>query len=298
MDRVESITILKDAASAAIYGAKAANGVIVVETKKPEAGKLRFSYNGNYQVAWADLTDYNLMNASEKLEFERLSGHYGKLDENGEILHDKNRALYYKRLARVIAGLNTYWMDKPLRTAWTHEHSLNIEGGDAAFRYGLTFRYKNNQGVMKKSERQNVDGTINLLYRVEKFNLSNQTTIGYTNAPNSTVPFSSFSRMNPYESPYDENGEILKVLEEKSVYNPLWDFIQKSYDESDALDFRNNLILEYRPINGMRVQGKFGFNMSRSATETFVSPYAYGFHRYGIHQTRFVQPDGIQADFL
>ena len=92
MDRVESITILKDAASAAIYGAKAANGVIVVETKKPEAGKLRFSYNGNYQVAWADLTDYNLMNSSgEKLEFERLSGHYGTLDEHGEILDDANR---------------------------------------------------------------------------------------------------------------------------------------------------------------------------------------------------------------
>ena len=50
MDRIESITILKDAASTAIYGAKAANGVIVVETKKPEAGKLRFSYNGNFQV--------------------------------------------------------------------------------------------------------------------------------------------------------------------------------------------------------------------------------------------------------
>lgn len=116
--------------------------------------------------------------------------------------------------------------------------------------------------------------------------------------PNSTVPFSSFSRMNPYESPYDENGEILKVLEEKSVYNPLWDFIQKSYDESDALDFRNNLILEYRPINGMRVQGKFGFNTSRSATETFVSPYATDF--IGTESTKqwFVQPDGIQADFL
>ena len=264
MDRVESLTILKDASAKAIYGSKAANGVVVVETKLPAMGSLRVNYNGNLQLTFADLSDYNLMNASEKLEFERLSGHYGKLDENGEILHDKNRALYYKRLARVIAGLNTYWMDKPLRTAWTHEHSLNIEGGDAAFRYGLTFRYKNNQGVMKKSERQNVDGTINLLYRVEKFNLSNQTTIGYTNAPNSTVPFSSFSRMNPYESPYDENGEILKVLEEKSVYNPLWDFIQKSYDESDALDFRNNLILEYRPINGMRVQGKFASTFSSS----------------------------------
>ena len=277
MDRVESITILKDAASAAIYGAKAANGVIVVETKKPEAGKLRFSYNGNYQVAWADLTDYNLMNSSEKLEFERLSGHYGTLDEHGEILDDANRALYYKRLARVVAGLNTYWLDKPLRTAYTHEHSFNIEGGDAIFRYGLTFRYKNNQGVMKKSERQNVDGTINLLYRVEKFNLSNQTTVGYTFAPNNVVPFSSFSRMNPYESPYDENGEILKVLEEKSVYNPLWDFVQKSYNKSDALDFRNNFILEYRPLSGMRVQGKFGLTTSRNTEKAFQSPYATDF---------------------
>lgn len=277
MERIESITILKDAASAAIYGAKAANGVIVVETRKPEAGKLRFSYSGNYQVAWADLSDYNLMNSGEKLEFERLSGHYGKLDENGEILDDKGRALYYKRLSRVVAGLNTYWMDEPLRTAFTHEHALNIEGGDAAFRYGLTFRYKDNQGVMKKSGRQNIDGTINLLYRVENFNLSNQTTIGYTYAPNSTVPFSSFSRMNPYESKYDENGEVVKVLEENSVYSPLWDFIQKSHDESDALDFRNNIILEYRPVSAMRVQGKFGFSTSRNSTEIFKSPYATEF---------------------
>ena len=54
-------------------------------------------------------------------------------------------------------------------------------------------------------------------------------------------------------------------------------FYSEKLDESDALDFRNNLILEYRPINGMRVQGKFGFNTSRSATETFVSPYATDF---------------------
>ena len=71
MDRVASVTILKDAASTAIYGSKAANGVIVVETVQPEAGKLRLSYNGNYGISFPDLTDYNLMNAREKLEFER-----------------------------------------------------------------------------------------------------------------------------------------------------------------------------------------------------------------------------------
>ena len=273
MDRVESITILKDAASTAIYGAKAANGVIVVETKKPEAGELRLSYNGNYQVAWADLSDYNLMNAKEKLEFERLAGHYGKLDDDGGILDDSKRFLYNKRLARVVAGQNSYWMNEPLRTAYTHEHSISMEGGDIALRYGLTFRYKNNQGVMKKSNRQNIDGVINLFYRVDKFNLSNQTTISYTDAANNTVPFSSFSRMNPYEAKYAANGEIQKVLEENDVYNPLWDFIQKSYDENDALELKNNFIIEYRPITQMRVQGKFGFNTSRSSSEIFKSPY-------------------------
>lgn len=61
MDRIASVTILKDAASTAIYGAKAANGVVVVETKVPQGGRLRLSYNGNYEISFADLTDYNLM---------------------------------------------------------------------------------------------------------------------------------------------------------------------------------------------------------------------------------------------
>ena len=63
---------MKDAASTAIYGAKAANGVVVVETKAPEQGKIKLSYNGSFDISFADLTDYNLMNAEEKLEFLRL----------------------------------------------------------------------------------------------------------------------------------------------------------------------------------------------------------------------------------
>jgi len=288
MDRVESITILKDAASTAIYGAKAANGVIVVETKKPEAGKLRFSYSGNYQIAWADLSDYNLMNASEKLEFERLSGYYGTLDSDGEILDDSGRATYYSRLKRVAAGLNSYWMNEPLRTALTHEHSINAEGGDNAFRYGLTFRFKNQEGVMKNSDRQNIDGTINLSYRIKKFNFSNQTNIGYADISNNVVAFSEFSRMNPYQPKYDENGNIQKVLVEymdddvsyttsQYVYNPLWDFNQNSYDKSDILTVRNNFIVEYYPLEKLRVQGKLGINLERDGVEAFTSPKATTF---------------------
>ena len=69
-EQVESITLLKDAAATVIYGSEAANGVVVVETKAPAPGKLRFTYNGNYELQWPDLSVYDLMNAEEKLRIE------------------------------------------------------------------------------------------------------------------------------------------------------------------------------------------------------------------------------------
>ena len=280
MDRIESITVLKDAASTAIYGAKAANGVIVVETKKPEPGKLRFSYNTNLQVAWADLSDYNLMNSAEKLEFEKLAGYYGLLDANGEIISDVNRPLYYSRYKSVVGGLNSYWMNEPLRTAFTHDHSINAEGGDAAFRYGLTLRYRDMQGVMIGSDRDNFDGTINLSYRVDKFNFSNQTNIYYTDTDNNTVPFSDFSRANPYYAKRDANGDVYKVLESyetitgtEYVYNPLWNFEQNNINGGNSLAFNNNFNVEYTPIQKVRLTGRIGYTITKDKNEIFLSPF-------------------------
>ena len=84
INRIESITILKDAASTAIYGSKAANGVVVVETVKPKSGELQVSYNGNLNLSMPDLSSYNLMNAREKLEFERLAGGYSPANWSAE----------------------------------------------------------------------------------------------------------------------------------------------------------------------------------------------------------------------
>ena len=72
-NRVASITILKDAAATAIYGSRAANGVVVVETKAPVMGKMRVSYNFSGDFEIADLSDYNLMNAADKVEYDRLA---------------------------------------------------------------------------------------------------------------------------------------------------------------------------------------------------------------------------------
>ena len=280
MDRVESITVLKDAASTAIYGAKAANGVVVIETKKPEAGKLRFSYNTNLQVAWADLSDYNLMNSAEKLEFEKLAGRYGSLDSNGEIISDLNRPVYYSRYKAVVGGLNSYWMNEPLRTAFTQDHSINAEGGDASFRYGLTVRYRDTEGVMIGSNRENFDGSINLSYRIDKFNFSNQTNIYYTDTKNNTVSFSDFSRANPYYAKRDANGDVYKVLESfetiegtEYVYNPLWDFEQNNINGGSSLAFNNNFNVEYSPIQKVRLTARIGLTVTKDKNETFLSPF-------------------------
>ena len=198
MDRVESITILKDAASTAIYGSKAANGVVVVETKKPEPGRLRFNYNGNFTVEWADLSDYNLMNSREKLEYEKLAGYYGKLDENGGIIDESFREQYNERLLRSRKGLDSYWLNEPLRTGFTQSHNVFAEGGDAAFRYGIGLTYTQTNGVMKNSDRDVLNGNVQLSYRISKFAFSNQTTISNTDVSNPTVSFSKFARTNPF----------------------------------------------------------------------------------------------------
>lgn len=284
MDRVESISILKDAASTAIYGSKAANGVIVVETKKPQAGKLRVNYNGSLTVAWADLSDYNLMNSAQKLEFEKLGGAfktsnggngYVNLDPDGEIIGEAMMQEYYNKLRLVKEGYDTYWMNEPLRTAYSRTHNLYLDGGDSAFRYGIGLSYNKNMGVMKGSERDVLNGNVTLTYRVNKFSFSSQTSIGNTDSDNETVAFSRFSRMNPFYAKRTEDGQVPRHVYQsgtQTVYNPLWDFNQNSFNKSNAHNVTENLQIEWRILPELRLRGNFQYNLSKTITEKFVSP--------------------------
>ena len=145
-ERINEVIILKDAAATAIYGSKASNGVVVFETKKPLAGRLRFSYSGNIGITYPDLTDFNLMNAQEKLEAEWKAGFFNL--GNAEQMNTYNR---YRR--NILNGVDTYWISQPLRTAITQRHTLSAEGGDDAFRYRLSASDIYMPRVMKGSER-------------------------------------------------------------------------------------------------------------------------------------------------
>ncbi len=280
MDRIESVTILKDAASTAIYGSKAANGVIVVETKTPQSGKLKFSYNGNFDISWADLSDYNLMNAAEKLEFERLAGNF---KSNIASYQEAREIRYNKLLANIRRGVDTYWLSEPLRTGLNQRHNIYAEGGNEQFRYGLGVNYNKVQGVMKKSDRDIISGNLDLLYRVGKLTFSNKISVDVTKYDNPTVPFSEYAYANPYYPKRNADGMVEKWLEYNDnehsstdasviVGNPLWNDSLNSYDKGNNFGVRNNFNMEYRPFSFLWVRARFGINKSTSDTEVFTSP--------------------------
>ena len=206
MDRIASVTILKDAASTAIYGAKAANGVVVVETKVPQGGRLRLSYNGSFEISFADLTDYNLMNAAEKLEFERLAGNFkSNIADNQEL----KEVRYNKLLGNVLRGVDTYWLSEPIRTGFNQRHNLYVEGGNEQFRYGFGGSYNKIQGVMKSSTRDIFSGNLDLLYRVGKLTFSNKLSVDVTKHDNPVVPF---SEMKAQKAPITSEQEAAKKM--------------------------------------------------------------------------------------
>lgn len=290
MDRVASITVLKDAAATAIYGSKAANGIIVVETKRPEPGELKVSYFGNFSVSFADLSDYNLMNASEKLEFEKLSGYFGELDQNNNIVNENYQIKYNNILAETKRGVDTYWLNEPLRVAFTQKHSLYVEGGDNTMVYGIGMSYGNTEGVMKESARDVVNGNIKLLYRKNKFSLSNNLNLDYAKADKESVTFSRYARSNPYFRKYNESGEPEMLLTSiiykdnttlkpttKDFYNPLYDREQNNYNQTNNHGFTENIELEWRILDGLRAKAKLGMGWSSERGEVFRSPYLSDF---------------------
>ncbi len=272
-NRVASITILKDAAATAIYGSRAANGVVVIETKAPQMGKVRVSYtfSGDFEVA--DLSDYNLMNAAEKLEYERLAGLYSHPNiQYGDELMDK----YNEILALVQSGINTNWIAKPVKNVgFSHKHSLLVEGGDAKLRYGLGLTYQQKDGVMKGSGRDNIGINVQLQYRYKNLKFMNDLSFNRVIMSNSPYgDFSDYTYMNPYYYPYTENGTPQKILytyeDGEEVWNPLYNATLGTKDEEAYDDFLNNFSLEWDILTSLKLKSNISLNRKTTTTDVFL----------------------------
>ena len=293
MNRVESITILKDASAKAIYGSKAGNGVIVVETKQLRSDQTLVTYTGSISLEMPDLTSYNLCNSLEKLEVERRENYYSET-LGGFSTENYLRAmeLYYKRLKRAMEGEDTYWLSKPLRTGVGQKHSLSVELGNKDLKTMASFSYSDDQGAMKGSYRRILAGDINTSYRRKEWQFRNIMSISAMNSEDSPYgTFDEYAVLNPYNSPYDAEGNVRKTFYDSAdgievvrgnITNPLYDATIGTRHASDYLDFADNLYVEYNVIEPLKLVGRLGIDTKRTYSEDFLPGDHTRFVHYGV----------------
>jgi len=285
-NRVASITILKDASAAALYGSRSANGVIVIETLAPEGGRIRVNYAGDYAVVTPDLSDYDMLNAREKLQLQVDAGHFDATDNtNYNTLQD-----YYQRLKRnVEEGVNTDWLAQPVHTVFEHRHNLRLEGGDNTVRYSINLTARNAPGVMKGSGRTGYEGGMFLSYRVKGLIFKNDLQLTYNDADNSPYgKFSTYTAMNPYQRPTDADGKLVKQFDKDAPRyftgynnNPLYDAGLNITDSEDYFNFVNNFSLEWNITDFLTLMARVSITRQTGETNYFLPAQHSSFAEMG-----------------
>ena len=230
---IESITILKDAAAAAIYGSRAANGVIVVTTRKGTKGKMKVGYSNNFSLSFRPQRSLNLMNASEKLDWEQtlwdefsaakfaaaqtdptviypVVGIVGQIRSGSGAFAGLSQAQQDAEIDK-LRGVDTNWYKLLLRNAFQMNHHLSLSGGADRVTYYLSAGVNDDNGMLIRNNYQRYSLNANIELRpVDRLKLTFGMDASHQRSlsPDSYVdPFTYAYFANPYERAYDENGD-------------------------------------------------------------------------------------------
>ena len=289
----------------AIYGSKAANGVVVVETIRPEKGKMKITYTGSLDIEAPDLSSYDLCNAEEKLRAEYLAGFY--TSSTGSATEQMNLDKRYTTVASAIAaGVDTYWLDKPLRVGVGQKHSLYLEGGDDYMLYGIDLSYNNVAGVMKGSNRNTLSGGITFSYKYKNLLFRNKFTIDDNKSNDSPYgSFSDYAYLNPYNRLHDEDGEMEDSWTGLvTEYNYLKNGLINTRFEDRYTTFTENFYAEYQALQNLRLTARFGLTKKNSGSEdyypaghtNFVSYTGDNLYKRGSYSTYSRKDNNLSLD--
>lgn len=304
---IESITILKDASATAIYGARAANGVIVIETKKGFRSKLQFNYSGTYNVAIAPRMKMDFMNSREKLEYEANVLDYvglnyaDNLGRGGRL----RRQLYegkltpgdYQSSVADLGSRSTNWFKEIFRTAHSQMHNLSLRGGTEEMTYYTSFNFQNKNGILLPNRYSSAGVLVRLDYRPVK-NLIigvdvNASTRKNEDHASAVDPFNYAMFANPYERPYDENGNYAADLTylpnnishasssgyKYDRFNILRE-LNETRNTQKGLDFSLTFNLKYNILDGLAIESIVRKGLSYNTSMKEIHPGTYTSYLY------------------
>lgn len=264
---IETVTVLKDASSTSIYGARAANGVIVITTKRGKAGERgRITYSGKLGFSQLAHGDWDLMNTTQKLDYEEMVG----IRQKG----------MYDRAA--LEAVDVDWRDVLYNnSAPTMSHDLSISGAGDKSNYYVAVGYMTQEGISPSSSIERYNVRMNLEMRpVNWLKAGMNSTVGYTksnisqNEGNSLHnPSFAVSRLNPYYNPYNEDGSISdrEFFEKYGKINPLATS-EKLYQDINRLKMVLSGYLEVKPWKKLTLKSQVGVDGYDARSSKKVSP--------------------------
>lgn len=296
---IESITVLKDAAASAIYGARAANGVIVIKTKRGFDGQATFTYNGSFGMAAAPHIDLDFMNSSEKIDFEiSLMKDFSRAWEGGWVskVYDYyvsgqfTEAQYNQELDR-LRNINTDWFDVIFRKSFSQSHFLSMRGGSQKTTYYASLNYNSQNGILKANTYDNLGASIELRHKpVENFELNFKVNGNYRESSDhasAVNPFQYAVFANPYERPYDDKGNYAadftwlgdnrSSIHFGNIYDKfnILRELNETRSKSIASDISARLGLNYQIIEGLTVDVNGSLTYSSNQNESWAAPGTY-----------------------
>lgn len=307
---VESIDILKDAASAAIYGSRGANGVVLITTKKGMSGatKLDFTIQSGFNEA-SHKRDF--MNAKQYIEYFEEAAYNSDLIDgidpiNDPTVYDDSWLAFARSRFRRYSGWATYtdptlatntdWQDEAFQKGKIFSADMSAKGGNDKLKYFTSLSYNNTDGILVSNGIEKISARLNIDNKVNKFidlgfslNL-NRTKIDQVSADNAFSTPMQLVALSPITPVRDLTGNLYNTPT-TTYYNPLLDV---QYASRDILEYRTvaNGYLTFNILEGLKWRNEFGFdlyNLKENArygklTETGTGVNGYGFANYGQNQ--------------
>ena len=333
---IENITILKDAAATAIYGARAANGVIVITTKKGKVGKpvINFSSRFTYTPTLS-LDRLNLLNSAEKvgLEMDMIRNNYSPDNHKGgvyNILSNYNElsafqnggwdALSSDTQAAInrLKSVNTNWGDILFRDAFSQEYNLSLSGGTERVTYYTSFGYYKEDGNVDGvgMDRFNLVGKtsykVNSILKVGASMFANRrkNTNYLTDAYGMSNPVFYSRKANPYFELYDKNGNYnydydIQNNTDKDLGFNIFEERQNTSNESVVNSFSSIFDAELRFNDKWKLTSQFGYQLEKTSREeiadweSYAMRYYYKLSEYsqGGETKHFLPEGGVQKSY-
>lgn len=320
---IESITVLRDAASTAIYGSRAANGVIVIKTKSGSLGKITVNYQGNFAVSSAPrMKTFDFMNAQQKVDHELdLVDQFNLSAELGQpawLRSDWQKGLVstdeYNTRIQELKKVNTNWFDEIYRTGLNQNHNISLRGGTDKLSFYGSLGLTDQKGALISNQYNQYNISSKIGYRPHK-NISVNLTIrgSYRESKNNASevdPLKYAVFANPYEKAYNENGAYawdqtwLSLDRSQLNYNTnkyntfnIIRELNETYKKDIASDLSSQLDLTWRITPELKGEVYGGFTYSTLNSEEGASPGTYASYINFPFATAFAPPYEVPAQY-